>query len=106
MYYLSKNNTTKEYYWTPVFALNDLYLSYMQTGSDANLANREGYYKFGVSNGLTFTTKKVNEDAFSRKVVLEGDNEIVLSSSTADSTKKFKITVDDSGAISATEITT
>ena len=32
-------------------------------------------------------------------------DDIIISSSTADSTKKFKITVDDSGAISATEVT-
>ena len=32
-------------------------------------------------------------------------NEVILPSSTSDSTKKFKITVDDSGAISATEVT-
>ena len=30
---------------------------------------------------------------------------IIMKSSTADSTKKFKITVDDSGTISATEVT-
>lgn len=29
----------------------------------------------------------------------------VISSSTADSTKKFKLTVDDTGAVSATEVT-
>ena len=33
-----------------------------------------------------------------------GDKAIILTSSSADSTKKFKITVDDSGTISATEI--
>ena len=33
-------------------------------------------------------------------------NEVILPSSTSGSSKKFKITVDDSGAISATEITT
>ena len=33
-----------------------------------------------------------------------GDKAIILTSSVADSTKKFKITVDDSGTISATEI--
>ena len=38
------------------------------------------------------------------EVVRSGDKEIILSSSTADSTKKFKITVDDSGTISATEV--
>ena len=32
-------------------------------------------------------------------------NSIIMNSSTTDSTKKFKITVDDSGAISATEVT-
>ena len=32
-------------------------------------------------------------------------NELIMNSSTTDSTKKFKITVDDSGAISATEVT-
>ena len=33
-----------------------------------------------------------------------GDKEIILASSTANSTKKFKITVDDSGTLTATEI--
>lgn len=35
-------------------------------------------------------------------ILCSGDKEIVLSSSTADSTKKFKITVDDSGTITST----
>ena len=34
-----------------------------------------------------------------------GDKAIILTSSAADSTKKFKITVDDSGTLSATEVT-
>lgn len=34
------------------------------------------------------------------------NNEVVINSSTEGSTKKFKITVDDSGTISATEVTT
>ena len=38
-------------------------------------------------------------------VVRNGDKAIRLCSSTADSTKQFKITVDDSGTISATEVT-
>ena len=33
-----------------------------------------------------------------------GDKAIILTSSTPDSTKRFKITVDDSGALTATEI--
>lgn len=38
-------------------------------------------------------------------IVTNGDSDIILSSSTPDSTKKFKITVDDTGAIKATEVT-
>ena len=105
LYYLSTNSDTNERYWTPVFDSRKLYLRYIQTGSDINPVNRKEYDRLDLSNGLSFTTKKANEDEFRRKVVLEGDNEIVLSSSTANSTKKFKITVDDSGTISATEVT-
>ena len=36
--------------------------------------------------------------------IAKGDKAIILTSSAADSTKKFKITVDDSGALTATEI--
>ena len=45
------------------------------------------------------------QDQGSQTVMANGDKEIILTSSTADSTKKFKITVDDSGALTATEIT-
>ena len=34
-----------------------------------------------------------------------GDKAIILTSSSAGSTKKFKITVDDAGTLSATEVT-
>ena len=34
------------------------------------------------------------------------EGKIILPSSTAGSTKKFKLTVDDTGAVSATEVTT
>ena len=33
------------------------------------------------------------------------DNAIIINSSTTDSNKRFKITVDDSGALTATEVT-
>ena len=45
------------------------------------------------------------QDQGSQTVMANGDKEIILTSSTAGSTKKFKITVDDSGALTATEIT-
>ena len=34
------------------------------------------------------------------------EGEIIIPSSTAGSTKKFKLTVDDTGTVSATEVTT
>ena len=46
------------------------------------------------------------QDQDSQTVMANGDKEIILASSTANSIKKFKITVDDNGNISATEITT
>ena len=58
---------------------------------------------------LTFTGA-VNEtyDGSSAKTIEipSGGGEVIIASSTAGSTKKFKITVDDSGTISATEVTT
>ena len=45
------------------------------------------------------------QDQDSQTVMANGDKEIILASSTVGSTKKFKITVDDSGALSAIEIT-
>lgn len=44
-------------------------------------------------------------DNGAQTVMANGDKEIILASSTADSTKKFKITVDDTGTLSATEVT-
>ena len=45
------------------------------------------------------------QDDGSQSVVANGDKEFILASSTEGSTKKFKITVDDSGTLKATEIT-
>ena len=47
-------------------------------------------------------------DTIARKAELDSritDKEVILTSSTTDSTKKFKITVDDTGTIKATEVT-
>lgn len=46
------------------------------------------------------------QDDGSQTVMANGDKELILTSSTEGSTKKFKITVDDSGVLTATEITT
>ena len=87
--------------WAPIISYDAFYFQYNKTGS----GNSEAYKRLEVADGLAFTTKNANEDAVMQKVVLEGDKEIILSSSTSGSTKKFKITVDDSGTLSATEVT-
>ena len=45
------------------------------------------------------------QDNGAQTVVGNGDKEIILASSTSDSEKKFKITVDDTGTLKATEFT-
>lgn len=90
-----------KFYWVPIISYDAFYFQYDETGSGAS----EAYKRLEILDGLTFTTKNVNQDAVSQKVVLEGDKEIILSSSTSGSAKKFKITVDDSGTLKATEVT-
>ena len=106
-YNLGANSSSEEdkFYWAPIINLGAFYFDYQQTGSYISPTDREKYKKLELFDGLTFTTKNANEDAVRQKVVLEGDKEIILSSSTSGSMKKFKITVDDSGTISATEVT-
>ena len=89
-----------KFYWAPIVYLGAFYFDYQKSGSYTS----EAYKRLELSDGLTFTTKNANEDAVSRKVVLEGDKEIILSSSTSGSTKKFRVTVDDSGNLTATEV--
>ena len=103
LYRLMSNSYSEEnkFYWAPIIYSGEFYFSYQKSGSNAS----EEYNRLEGSSDLRFTTKNANEDAVRRKVVLEGDKEIILSSSTSGSTKKFKITVDDSGAISATAVT-
>ena len=106
LYSLGINNDSEEnkFYWAPIIDLGAFYFSYQQSGSYNNPPDREAYKRLEISDGLTFTTKNANQDAVSQKVVLEGDKEIILSSSTSGSTKKFRVTVDDSGNLTATEV--
>ena len=106
IYSSSVNSYTGDFYWVPIYTENYLYLRYLQTGSYADKYDREEYAILGAPSGeLEFITKNHNENKVSRRVVLYGDGELVLKSSTENSAKKFKITVDDSGAITATEVT-
>ena len=61
-----------------------------------------GWFAGDVYVGSTSGTKK---DSGSKKLIKEGDD-IIIQSSTKGSTKKFKITVDDNGTLSAAEVNT
>ena len=70
----------------------------------------EGIYVTGVASADS-DTPEITWDGnigvikkLDKKYIPSELNEVILPSSTSGSTKKFKITVDDSGAISATEI--
>ena len=56
-------------------------------------------------NPLTFTGAVTGSYDGSETLTVEIPETFILHSSTAGSTKKFKITVDDSGTLSATEVT-
>ena len=101
---INQNNEKIEFYWAPIIYGGEFYFRYIKTGSNTDSVKSEEYQRLELSDGLKFTTKNANEGAVKQKVMLEGDKEIILSSSTSGSAKKFKITVDDSGAISATEV--
>ena len=77
------------------------------TGTEAEFAAKLAAEKLPNPYPLTFTGA-VNEtyDGSSAKTIEipSGGGEVIIASSTAGSTKKFKITVDDSGTITATEI--
>ena len=62
-----------------------------------------------MSNGNTITISADGErldfvSVFGKKPITISAKDIILQSSTANSTKKFKITVDDSGTLKATEV--
>ena len=54
---------------------------------------------------FTDTKSDIGTEVVNSTIVTNGDSDIVLSSSTSGSSKKFKITVDDSGTLTATEVT-
>ena len=92
----TQSNVTNSYFNAIVYA-NGLWVA----GSNGN-------------NGLYYSTSKyaltdtVNAQLAEVKQFIDEikSADVILPSSTAGSTKKFKITVDDAGAISATEVTT
>lgn len=66
-------------------------------------------YSGSIENGYTMAEKTFNvikKPKPANYVETEEDKEFILQSTTPNSTKKFKITVDDTGALSAVEVTT
>ena len=61
--------------------------------------------KFPNPNPLTFTGAVTGSYDGSEALTVEIPETFILHSSTVDSTKEFKITVDDNGTLSATEVT-
>ena len=90
----------------------NLDVSLYGNNSAAYRGKLEVYTKHGYTTSYTITAnftiisevKQLSEDYIPNTIQRVGDD-VILSSSTVGSTKKFKITVDDSGAISATEVT-
>ena len=100
--------------------------SYQHVQGICNVADSSNKYAHIVGNGRSISARSnahtldwngvpwfkgrpqfggTEQDQGSQTVMANGDKEIILTSSTPDSTKKFRITVDDSGALTATEIT-
>ena len=78
-------------------------------GNGRNISNRSNAHTLDW-NGIPWYQGRPQfggtaMDNGSQTVMANGDKEIILASSTADSTKRFKITVDDAGTLSATEVT-
>ena len=73
-----------------------------------NIEDATNTYAHIVGNGDNITRSNAHTLDWSGNAWFAGTVEgtaLILPSSTADSTKKFKITVDDSGTITATEVT-
>ena len=99
--------------------------NYQHVQGRLNVADSQNKYAHIVGNGISITARSnahtldwngvpwfkgrpqfggTAQDQGSQTVMANGDKEIILKSSTANSTKKFKITVDDSGTLTATEV--
>lgn len=84
-----------EDYWAAAFIQGTC--MYQVRGSYANAT-------ISVSQTKTVTTAKYQTKKISKEL-LPDISDVILNSSTPGSTKKFRITVDDAGTLSATEVT-
>lgn len=84
------------------------YLSLHRSNDNSQLRVEADYFYIDsemqvINQGAPIRFQSENSNQYGLEL---GNGYIVLASSTANSTKKFKITVDDTGTLSATEITT
>ena len=63
-----------------------------------------GGFNYDASAFERITIDGVKAFTVGQGVMTNGTKEIILTSSTPDSVKQFKVTVDDAGALTATEI--
>ena len=94
-----------------IFNMGDYNISVPEPGTYFTSVSAGGHSMFvsSFSNIIVhpFDDKYIS-NTIARKAELDSritEKEVILTSSTTDSTKKFKITVNDSGALTATEIT-
>lgn len=75
-------------------------------GGKLGVSSSGNSYSYTITANFTIISevKQLSEDCIPNTIQRVGDD-VIISSSTPDSTKKFKITVDDNGTISATEVT-
>ena len=81
------------------------FISYKNTAKNAIISTISNFRIGSIYVQTAHELKQLDEKYIPSTIQRVGDD-LILLSSTADSTKKFKITVDDNGTISATEVTT
>ena len=103
--FLERNDYTQKYYWSKFKDGRNLYIVNHEESAVSSGNIVYGYLSASDSNSLAYVSKDSGKTAITKAFMFNGDKELILASSTTDSTKKFKITVDDSGALAATEVT-
>lgn len=91
-----QSNVTDGFYYAVAYG-DGLWVA----GGDSGLF----YNKTITAYNAEITALQADVSGLSDTAMLNGDKELILSSSTAGSTKQYRITVDDSGTLTATEIT-
>ena len=99
-------NTGEDYLFMERETVRD---SVTQSGSVFYYVDGDTYESNTIDDVYLYTSADMKVKRLSDELIpdniLRVSDDLIVKSSTADSTKKFKITVDDSGTITATEVT-